>query len=86
MITTEQAIQMAREVGAVEMQPFDYGDQKDRFIVFHDQLTALCNLVRRKTLLEAAEYFGRAFDGEEIRCGRVMNELEWMAEGEWCKN
>lgn len=43
MLTTEQAIQMAREYG--------YGGQQ----ITPEELTAFANAIERKTLLEAAE-------------------------------
>ena len=46
--TTDQARQRAQEVGALMFQ--------DTVGLPNAELTALCNMVRRETLLEAAEY------------------------------
>ncbi len=51
--TTEQAIALAREVGAA----VDYHRPTDMtaYTLWEEELTALCNKVRKKTLLEAAD-------------------------------
>ena len=57
MITTDQAIALAREVGAT----VSVGNVSDtNYITLKDEeLTALCNAVRKQTLLEAAEWFDK---------------------------
>ena len=50
-ITTEQAIVLAQEVGAPTYI------KAHSVALSNDQLTALCNMVREQTLLEAADEF-----------------------------
>lgn len=72
--TTEQALQMAQEVGAVMIK--DGHSMAPTFTVglTYKKLTALCNAVQKQTLLEAAEV-AKGIDGERF----VSRELRRMA-------
>lgn len=52
MITQDEAIALAREVSGLELHHALIG-----FALTHEELTALCNAVRKQTLLEAAHEF-----------------------------
>lgn len=69
MITTEEAIAMAREAF----------NRKPPFVMTEvQQLTALCNLVRAKTLEEAAD----AFQNDPDKYNNPIWSLRRMAKGE----
>lgn len=74
-ITTEQAIALAREVGATWQSVETPVASYEYSVISSETLTALCNAVRNKTLLEAAEY------GEQWTVPMVtVNELRQMAD------
>ena len=58
-ITTDQAVQRAQEVGATSC----HGKTLSEFVINSEELTALCNKVKRDTLLEAAVEFDRMAHG-----------------------
>ena len=73
MYITEQAIALAREVGAPTYI------NAHSVALSNDQLTALCNKVERDTLLEAAVEFDRMAHGV-AGAGVFPEKLRRMAE------
>ena len=67
MITQDEAIALAQEVGA---NYWNHGMNAD-------QLTALCNAVRKQTLLEAAEWFDDGY--EYSAANNIARDLRRMA-------
>ena len=49
-------IELAKEAGGTEMQPYDYGARSDRLIMRHDVLERFAALVRAEALEEAAKW------------------------------
>ena len=75
MITQDEAIALAREVGIHTISP-------EWSSLTHEELTALCNKVREQTLLEAAEKIrklsGRSYEFDTSRI-YASEELRRMA-------
>jgi hypothetical protein len=78
-MTNEEILQLARESGATDMKPYDYGAKPDRSIFYHKDIIAFANAVRAAALEEAAficEREGVRIDAGWTSCAAAIREAK----------